>query len=82
MLLALNFKVDTHLASLVWLRDKKSEPYHQLLVVTIEDTAYLVEPGFGAPGPIEPLILTQNGGQPLTIETSEGMIYQNYCTDT
>ncbi len=57
VLLNLGYELKSYLAKVMWMRDDKSQPYHQLLVVKIDNIDYLIEPGFGAPGPIEPLIL-------------------------
>lgn len=61
VLLCLGFEVNTYLARVMWLKDKKTYPYHQILLVKLGDQEYLVEPGFGTPGPVEPLLFRDKG---------------------
>lgn len=57
VLLSLHFDVKTYLAGVLWLKEKKTPPFHQVLIIKIDEDQYLVEPGFGTPSPIEPLKL-------------------------
>ncbi|MBS0286347.1 MAG: arylamine N-acetyltransferase [Proteobacteria bacterium] len=61
VLLSLGFDVKTYSARVMWLKDKKTYPYHQILLVTLGEQEYLIEPGFGAPGPVEPLLFREKG---------------------
>jgi N-hydroxyarylamine O-acetyltransferase len=60
VLISLGFDVKTYIAKVLWLKDKKTPPFHEMLVVSLEGKDYLVDPGFGTPGPIEPLLLRDN----------------------
>lgn len=61
VLLSLGFDVKTFNASVIWLKPQKLAPCHEMLIVKIGSCEYLVEPGFGAPGPIEPLLFKVDG---------------------
>ncbi|MGD9591136.1 MAG: arylamine N-acetyltransferase [Candidatus Berkiella sp.] len=60
-LLALGFQARSGIASVTWLKEKPAIRTHEYLIVTIGADELLVDPGFGQPGPIEPLMLKKNG---------------------
>lgn len=61
VLLSLGFDVKTFNAGVIWLKPQKLAPCHEMLIVRIGSCEYLVEPGFGTPGPIEPLLFRVDG---------------------
>ncbi|MBI2791202.1 MAG: arylamine N-acetyltransferase [Gammaproteobacteria bacterium] len=61
VLLSLGFDVKTFNAGVMWLKSQKLAPCHEMLIVRIGSCEYLIEPGFGAPGPIEPLLFKVDG---------------------
>lgn len=56
---SLGYKFRTYNAGVLWMKDKKTPPYHLLFVVNLGPDSYLVDAGFGGPGPLEPLLLTK-----------------------
>ncbi len=57
----LKFDVKIFNAGVHWLKPKKIPPCHEVLVVNLAGNEYLVEPGFGSPSPLEPLLFRENG---------------------
>ncbi len=57
----LKFDVKTFNAGVHWLKTKKILPCHEVLIVTLDGDEYLVEPGFGSPSPLEPLLFRKQG---------------------
>ncbi len=61
VLLFLKFDVKAFNAGVLWMKPAKLPPGHEVLIVNLEGNEYLVEPGFGSPGPLEPLLFRENG---------------------
>lgn len=61
LLLSLGFDVKIFNAGVIWLKDKKLPACHEVLIVKFQDKEYLVEPGFGSPSPMEPLLFRTAG---------------------
>lgn len=61
ILIHLGFQIRDGIASVYWLKDKPAVRTHIYLIATIGNQELLVDPGFGQPGPIVPLILKENG---------------------
>lgn len=61
VLLFLKFDVKAFNAGVCWLKPAKLQPCHEVLIVNLEGDEYLVEPGFGTPGPLEPLLFREKG---------------------
>ncbi len=57
----LKFDVRTFNASVHWLKPEKISPCHEVLIVNLDGNEYLVEPGFGSPSPLEPLLFRVGG---------------------
>lgn len=61
VLSALHFDVRMFITRVSWLQESKIPPSHLTMVVKLENKEYMVDIGFGGPGPIEPLLFTENG---------------------